>query len=115
MIIANPDDQVWKLLTGGVGTSAAREELEKLKAILKEHHIFFVADHDDRYHWIRLRSRRDLQIIQVKADIMAESSDSLLKIRYAGQVNGGLHAEEAWQLLRQYYQPDEKTDLQEES
>ena len=39
MIIANPDDQVWKLLTGGAGTSAAREELETLKAILKEHHM----------------------------------------------------------------------------
>ena len=42
--------------------------------MLKGAGIFFVVDHDDRYHWIRLRSRRDLQMIQVKADVLADIS-----------------------------------------
>ena len=104
MIIANPDEQVWNMLTGGAGSSAGRKELDKLKQLLKGQDIFFVVDHDDRYHWIRLRSRRDLQIIQVKADVLASGAAALLEVRYAGQLHDGLTAEEALEVIVPYYQ-----------
>lgn len=104
MILTNPDDQVWNLLTGGAGSSAGRKELDRLKQFLKEKSIFFVVDHDDRYHWIRLRSRRDLQIIQVKADVLADGVAGLLEVRYAGNLQDSLTAEQALDLVVQYYQ-----------
>ncbi len=107
MIISNPDEQVWKLLTGGAGCSAGRKELEQLKGQLKEKGIFFVVDHDDRYHWIRLRSRYDLQIIQIKADVLAEADSNLLEVRYAGQLHTNLSAAEALSIVLRYYVPDE--------
>lgn len=106
MIISNPDEQVWKLLTGGAGCSAGRKELEQLKGLLKEQDIFFVVDHDDRYHWIRLRSRYDLQIIQIKADVLAEGNRNLLEVRYAGQIHTNLSAVEALKVVLRYYWPD---------
>lgn len=106
MIITNPDEQVWNLLTGGAGSSRGRIELDQLKKSLQEQNIFFVVDHDDRYHWIRLRSRRDLQIIQVKADIMATGEAALLEICYANQVVTGLHAAGAFEYLLRYYFPE---------
>lgn len=103
MILTNPDEQVWNMLTGGAGSSAGRKELDKLKRLLQARNIFFVVDHDDRYHWIRLRSRLDLQIIQVKADVLAKGEAALLEVRYAGQVQTGLSAEAAELLVVQYY------------
>ncbi len=107
MIISNPDEQVWKLLTGGAGCSAGRKELDQLKGQLKEQGIFFVVDRDDRYHWIRLRSRRDLQIIQVKADVMAEGEAALLEVRYGKLVQTGLTATEALQTILRCYWPED--------
>lgn len=103
MIISNPDEQVWNMLTNGAGSSPGRLELDRLKGFLKEQNIFFVVDHDDRYHWIRLRSRRDLQIIQVKADVMVQGEAAMLDVRYAGNVHTGLTAEQARDLVLQYY------------
>lgn len=106
MIIDNPDEQVWKLLTGGAGCSAGRKELEQLKGQLKAQGVFFVVDHDDRYHWIRLRSRYDLQIIQIKADVLAEDGSNLLEVCYAGNTHTHLSAAEALPIVLQYYLPD---------
>lgn len=111
MILTNPDEQVWNLLTGGAGSSVGCKELDKLKRLLQERNIFFVVDHDTRYHWIRLRSRRDLQMIQVKADVVATGEAALLEIRYAGQVVTGLHATEALEQLLQYYFADDTAAL----
>ena len=114
MILTNPDEQVWNMLTGGAGSTEGRKELDKLKQLLKAKDIFFVVDHDDRYHWIRMRSRKDLQIIQIKADVLAEGDSALLELRYAGNIHDTLHAEEALELVTgYYYAPDcapEKTD-----
>ena len=114
MILTNPDEQVWNMLTGGAGSSAGRKELDKLKQLLKEKDIFFVVDHDDRYHWIRMRSRRDLQIIQIKADVLTSGTAALLEVRYAGNVHDSLRAEEALDRVVQYYfsEPSEQPEVQ---
>ena len=65
--------------------------------------ISFVVDHDDRYHWIRLRSRRDLQIIQVKADVLVDGDGGMLEFRYADQTQTGLNAEETFTMVRESY------------
>ncbi len=106
MIIANPDEQVWNMLTGGAGTTEGRKEIDKLKRLLKEKDITFVVDCDERYHWLRLRSRRDLQIIQVKANVLASGDAALLEVRYAGNIHDTLHAEEALELIIDYYFPE---------
>lgn len=103
MIIANPDEQVWNMLTGGAGCSSGRQEIDKLKRMLKEVGISLVVDHDDRYHWIRLRSRRDLQIIQVKADVLVDGDGGMLEFRYADQTQTGLNAEETFTMVRESY------------
>ena len=41
MIIANPDEQVWNMLTGGAGCSAGRQEIDKLKRM---RFLFFFFD-----------------------------------------------------------------------
>ena len=107
MIINNPDEQVWNMLTGGAGSSEGRKEMDKLKRSLQQKKILFVVDRDDRYHWIRLRSHRDLQIIQVKADALAKGEAALLEVRYAGKVHAGLSAEAAEELVVQYYGMEE--------
>ena len=109
MIIANPDEQVWNMLTGGAGYSAGRQEIDKLKRMLKGAGIFFVVDHDDRYHWIRLRSRRDLQMIQVKADVLADGNGGMLEFHYAGQTQTGLHAEETFTMVREFYDEENQS------
>ncbi|MBE6112273.1 MAG: hypothetical protein E7195_04565 [Peptococcaceae bacterium] len=106
MILTNPDEQVWNMLTGGAGSTEGRKELDKLKQLLKAKDIFFVVDHDDRYHWIRFRSRRDMQIIQIKADVLAKGDAALLELRYAGNIHDSLHAEEALELILGYYLPE---------
>lgn len=111
MILTNPDDQVWRVLTGGCGTSAARKELDALKAELQKRKIFFVVDHDDRYHWIRLRSQYDLQIIQVKADILTDAPQGRLEIRYRGQRKDGLTGAEALPILLQWYETGDSQSL----
>lgn len=101
MIINNPDEQVWRMLTGGAGSTAGRKELDQLKRLLTEQKIFFVVDHDDRYHWIRLRSRRDLQIIQIKADVLEDAGE--LEISYGGQKVAAASAAEALSVILGYY------------
>lgn len=112
MILTNPDEQVWNMLTGGAGSSEGRKELDKLKQLLKEKGIFFVVDHDDRYHWIRMRSRRDLQIIQIKADVLTSGSAALLEVRYAGNLHDSLRAEEALDIVVEYYFPEQATEAE---
>lgn len=109
MILANPDEQVWNLLTGGAGSTKGRTELDQLKRFLQEKQIRFVVDHDDRYHWIRMRSRRDLLIIQIKADVLASGDDALLEIRYAGAVYTALSAEAALPIVLDCYGASETT------
>ena len=70
----------------------------------------FVVDHDDRYHWIRMRSRRDLQMIQIKVDVMASGDAALLEVRYAGNIHDTLHAEEALQVVLDYYIAEETAE-----
>ena len=106
MILTNPDEQVWNMLTGGACSTEGRKELDKLKQLLKAKDIFFVVDHDDRYHWIRFRSRRDMQIIQIKADVLAKGDAALLELRCAGNIHDSLHAEEALELILGYYLPE---------
>ncbi|MBR5319543.1 MAG: hypothetical protein IKU46_08125 [Peptococcaceae bacterium] len=110
MIIANPDEQVWNMLTGGAGSTEGRKELDRLKQLLKGKDIFFVVDHDDRYHWIRMRSRRDLQMIQIKADVLAKGDAALLEVRYAGHIHDSLQAETALSIVLQYYNPENTAD-----
>lgn len=114
MILTNPDEQVWNMLTGGAGSTEGRKELDRLKQLLKEKNIFFVVDHDDRYHWIRFRSRKDLQIIQIKADVLAKGDAALLEVRYAGNIHDSLHAEEALNLIVGYYTEEEAGNSQAE-
>ncbi len=101
MILTNPDEQVWNLLTGGMGTSAARAELERLKRMLRERGISFVSDRDDRTCWICLRSRRDLRLIRVKADLQAENA--LLEARCGDVSERELDADRAFSLLSEWY------------
>jgi len=109
MIINNPDEQVWRMLTGGAGSSAGRIEIDKLKRMLQARAIYFVVDRDERYHWLRLRSRRDLQMIQVQTDTMATGEAALLQLRYNGAVHTGLTADAALSILLQYY--DAEADI----
>jgi hypothetical protein len=50
-----------------------------------------------------MRSRRDLQIIQIKADVLTSGTAALLEVRYAGNVHDSLRAEEALDRVVQYY------------
>lgn len=114
MIIANPDEQVWNMITGGAGSTEGRKEIDQLKRLLNEKGILFVVDRDDSYHWIRLRSRRDLQIIQVKADVLAKGDAALLEVRYAGKIHDTLCAEEAFAIVTDYYFPENNREKRPE-
>ena len=84
--------------------------VDRMKQLLKGKDIFFVVDHDDRYHWIRMRSRRDLQMIQIKADVLAKGDAALLEVRYAGHIHDSLQAETALSIVLQYYNPENTAD-----
>ena len=103
MIISNPDEQVWNMLTGGLGSAPARKEADRLKKMLQEKKIRFVVDNDERFHWIRLRSRKDLMIIHVKADITKKEGNDLLQISCGKEVFYVGTAEEAMKLVMNYY------------
>ena len=59
-----------------------------------------------------MRSRRDLQIIQIKADVLASGTAALLEVRYAGNLHDSLSAQEALALVVEYYFPEQPEDAE---
>lgn len=114
MIISNPDEQVWNMLTGGLGSAPARKEADRLKGMLQKKKVRFIVDNDERFHWIRLRSRRDLMIIHVKADITKKEGKDLLEVSCGKEVSYVGTAEDALELVMKYYGEEPKEEAPKE-